>query len=193
MSDPVEPVVEPVAQPATPAVQQPATPSQSPPAQQKGTAIQDVTVLQTLITEVRAEAAEHRTKARAAEQAAETAKRELAVERLEHQLERAASKAGANPDLLVPWLRGSGQLEKLDTTDPKTLPGEIDRLVEAALTALPTLRATPPIPTSGPAPQGGGAVRNFTRREIQAMTAAEMAANLEAIEDWQRRGSPGID
>jgi hypothetical protein len=164
-----------------------------PPQPQRGSAIQDVGLLQQMLTEVRAEAAEHRTKARSEVEARVRAETVLAAERIERQIERIASKAGADPELLLPFLRGSGRLDKLDTADPETLKTALTALVETAVKEKPAFRLERPPASSGEPPTGGEQTRNFTRRQIGAMTAAERTANLDAIQEWQKRGSPGID
>ena len=187
------PVVTPEPQPTvTPAVT-PAAPPAAPPVQQQGTQIQDVSVLQQLLTEARAEAADRRTKQRAAEEAKQAAEKALAAERLERQLEKVAAKASVDADLLLPYLRGTGQLDKLDTADPDKLHAALVTLVEATVKERPALKLGVAPPSSGPPPTGGGEARNFTRRQIEQMTPAERLANLDAIQEWQKRGSPGID
>jgi hypothetical protein len=161
--------------------------------------VQDTGVLQQLLNDTRAEAADNRVKLRAEETARKAAEDALAAERLERRLEQAAARAGANPALMLPYLKGSGKLDptKLDTTDADKLTAALDGLVAEALASQPVLKGAPaPPPTSGPGgtpPAGGQQVRNFSRREIQGMSPEQLAANLDAITDWQRRGSPGID
>lgn len=179
---------------ATPPPAAPQAPPAGDPAPQRGTALDTVPALQDALNATRAEAAEHRTAARAEKDRAERLELQLRQERIVNALTAASLAAGADTTLLVPYLQGSGALSNINTDDPAKLAEALQSMVTKALEANPKLKGqAPPPPTSGPAPAGAIPLRTFTRKQLQQATPAQLAEWEDDIVKWQQAGSPGID
>lgn len=117
-----------------------------------------------------------------------TAERDrIAAERDAIRLEQTISAAARVPDvnadldLLVPYLKGTGALSKIDAT-ADDLAAQVAAVVTEAVTANPKLRATPVVPgSSGTAPEASkpAGPSQVTREEFSAMTAAERLAAVK--------------
>lgn len=90
----------------------------------------------------------------AAELARERAAR--TAERVTYSVERAASKAGADDDLMTAYLQTKGRLKDLDPT-ASDFPDKVAKLVEVALTEKPSLKLATTGPVTPPGGQGPGA------------------------------------
>ena len=205
----VVPVVEPpVGDPAKP---------------QKGTTLTDPAVLQAELDKARQQAAQYRQRATAAEAGLsavqqtlqnpdgptptppgpepagvatlEQLQKQLADANLANALWRVAPQAGADAALLVPHLRGSGQLEQLNSSDPAGLDAALLTMAQAALVQYPQLKAAgasaPPSAPGGP-PAGQTLARTFTRAEVKAFTPEQFEDEaLQAqVNDWLKVGAP---
>ena len=78
--------------------------------------------------------------------------RELASLRLTNALEQTARQHGADVDILAPYLRGSGRLDKLDPAAPE-FSGQLDALVADLVSKQPKFKANG---HGGQAPPRGG-------------------------------------
>lgn len=210
--------------PTTPDVVPAAPKADSTSKPQKGTTLTDPADLQALLDKTRREAAGYRQRATAAEAGLsavqETLKNpdgptissptgpapdgEVTTEQLQKQLAdanlanalwRVAPQVGADPSLLIPHLRGTGQIDTLDSGDP-LLDAALLTMAQAALAQYPqlTVSGAPPPPPSAPGdpPAGPTLARTFTRSEIKAFTPEQHADEaLQAqVDDWLRAGAP---
>ena len=208
---PPAPVVEPA--PVVPPVLEP----------QKGTKLTDE-ALQAELDKVRREAAGYRQRATAAEAGlsavqqtlqqnpddptptpsgpaptgevtTEELLKRLDAANLANALYRVAPQAGADAALLVPHLRGTGQLDKLDSNDPAGLDAALLTMAQAALVQYPQLKTAgavaPPSAPGGP-PAGQTLARTFTRAEVKAFTPEQFEDEaLQAqVNDWLKAGAP---
>jgi hypothetical protein len=158
---------------------------------------------------LRKEAAENRVKAQTATKASEATFRELAKslgveipggdpldpaklteelsktrrENLElkvgNALEQASRKHGADTELLVPYLRGSAALEKLDPTS-ETFTADVSAMVKTLLEKNPKLKAAQVAPRSGGEfPGGKPPVQQLTREQLQQMYKAGQVEEIQ--------------
>lgn len=165
---------------------------------------------QTEIKKLRGEAADNRVKATTATKAAETTFRELAKslgieipggdpldpaklteelsktrrENLElkvgNALEQASRKHGADTELIVPYLRGSAALDKLDPTS-ETFAKDVSDLVKNLVEKNPKLKAAQVAPRSGGEfPGGKPPVQQLTREQLKGMKAEDIEAARQA-------------
>lgn len=163
------------------------------------------------VKSIRKEAADNRVKAAAATKAAETTFRELAKSlgieipggdpldptklteelaqvrrtnielRIGAALEQASRKHGADTELLVPFLKGSAALDKLDPASD-TFPAEVSALVKGLLEKNPKLKASGPVPTrnGGEFPGGKPPTQQLTREQLRGMKPEEIEAARQA-------------
>jgi predicted component of type VI protein secretion system len=165
---------------------------------------------------LRKEAADNRIKAQTSTKAAETTFRELAKalgieipggdpldpaklteelsktrrENLElkvgNALEQASRKHGADTELLVPYLRGSAALDKLDPASENFVK-DVSDLVKTLVEKNPKLKAAQVAPRSGGEfPGGKPPVQQLTRAQLQGMKpedieAARQAGQLDSV------------
>ena len=222
---PAEPSTTPVAvPPAAPAVVPVDDPPVGDPAKpQKGTTLTDPAVLQSELDKARQQAAQSRHRATAAEAALAAVQQtlqnpdgptptppgpepagEATLQQLQKQLAdanmanalwRVAPQAGADAALLVPYLRGSGQLDTLNASDPAGLDAALLTMAQAALVLHPQLKAigvTVPPSALGDPPAGPTLARTFTRAEIKAFTPEQYddTALQAQVDEWLRAGAP---
>lgn len=160
---------------------------------------------------LRKEAADNRVKATQAAKAAETTFRELAKSlgidvpggdpldpaklteeltrtrreiidlRMSAALEQASRKHGADTDLLIPFLRGSAALDKLDPS-AETFPAEVSAMVKGLLEKNPKLKAAGLVPTrnGGEFPGGKPLTQQLTRAQLVGMKPEEIEAARQA-------------
>jgi hypothetical protein len=114
-------------------------------------------------------------------------KREIVELRMGAALERAFRKHGADTDLLLPYLRGSAALEKLDPTS-ETFDAEVSAMVKNLLEKNPKLKASGPVPrqNGGEFPGGKPPTQQLTRDQLKGMApeaieAARQAGQLDLI------------
>ena len=210
--------------PAAPAVVPVDEPPVGDPAKpQKGTTLTDPAVLQAELDKARQQAAQYRQRATAAE-AGLTAvqqtlqnpdgptptppgpeptgeatlgqlQKQLADANLANALWRVAPQAGVDASLIVPYLRGTGQLDTLNASDPAGLDTALLTMAQAALVQFPQLKASgaavPPSALGDP-PAGSIPPRTFTRAEIKAFTPEQYddTALQAQVDEWLRAGAP---
>lgn len=215
---PMAPVAAPTAPVAVPVP--PVTPAPSePPVPQKGTKLTDTEALQGELNKARHQAAQSRERASVAEAGlaamqqtlnpdappagpapagevtTEQLRKELAEANLANALWRVAPQVGADAALLVPHLRGTGQLGTLDTSDPAGLDAALLTMAQAAIASYPQLKtpgAPPPASAPGDPPAGPTLARTFTRAEVAAFTPDDYAdeALQSQVNAWLRAGAP---
>lgn len=103
---------------------------------------------------------------------------ELGRLRVSSALATAARAHGADVDLLEPYLRGSGRLDKLDAADPK-LGATLDGMIAELVTKQPKFKASD---NGGQAPPRGGSEfpggqqppRLLTREDLKSMSPEEI-------------------
>jgi hypothetical protein len=205
----------PAAPPGPPAAQPaPVVPPAAPPAEPPKTFDEEY------VKGLRKEAADYRTKATAATKANEETLRLIATqlgielpggiadpkaiadelaktkrENLELKvgsaLEQASRKHGADTELLIPVLRGSAQLEKLDPSS-ENFTKDVSDLVKTMLERNPKLRASQvPSRSGGEFPGGTPPVQQLTRDQLKGMSPDQIMAARAAGQLDQMMGKTG--
>lgn len=107
--------------------------------------------------------------------------RELSELRVGAAVEQASRKHGADTELLIPFLRGTASLDKLDPTSD-TFAAEVSALVKGLLEKNPKLKAAGQVPTrnGGEFPGGKPLTQQLTRAQLVGMKPEEIEAARQA-------------
>lgn len=107
---------------------------------------------------------------------------ELKQFRTRSELHRLATKAGANPDLMVPYLVGAGvELPEYDPENVDDFRSQVGQIMVGVLQDYPQFAARVTAQTSGNLPDAGREnSRELTRDDIQKMSPEEIYKALKA-------------
>lgn len=111
--------------------------------------------------------------------------KQLREYQVSNALQSAGVKHGADMDLLIPHLRGSAALEKLDLT-AETFAKDVSEMVKGLLEKNPKLRATQVAARSSVDP--GGAPPNVPQLTREQLTAMHKAGDAAGIEEARKKG-----